>query len=237
MKNVLTIFALAFALSVGYSVQSATIESYYFNLSNALIDLDPVGGEYYGEVLLEVTAPNTIEITVDPFDSLQIVDSQLNPISSPLVAGPNFGLQVFGMDIALSEDESEITDRYDIDLPTGWSISTDQNISEFGSFDFKFSGTGSTRKDPLEIVISPKAGEDLTGYEFNDVQEFIELNPDSYYFVAHIADFTVDPAFVERGVDEVVNSAYFATGPHTPEPATGAILVIGMLRMIRRRRS
>ena len=237
MKTVLTTFAVAVALTVAFSSQSATIESYYFNLSNTLVDLDPVGGEYYGEVSLEVTAPNTIEITVDPFDSLQIVDSQLNPISSPLVAGPNFGLQVFGMDIALSEDESEITDRYDIELPTGWSISTDQNISEFGTFDYKFSGTGSTRKDPLEIVISPKAGADLTGFEFNDVQEFIELNPDGYHFVAHIADFTVDPSYVEGDLCEVVNSAYFAAGPPTPEPATSAILVIGMLRMIRRKRS
>lgn len=237
MKTFLTIFALAVALTVAFSSQSATIESYYFNLSNTLVDLDPVGGEYYGEVLLEVTAPNTIEITVDPFDSLQTVDSQLNPISSPLVAGPNFGLQVFGMEIALSEDESEVTDRYEIELPDGWSYTTDKNISEFGTFQLKFSGTGSTRQDPLEIVISPKAGADLTGYEFNDVQEFIEVNPDGYYFVAHIADFTVDPAYVKRGLDEVVNSAWFAVGYEIPEPTTGAILAIGLLGLVRRKRS
>ena len=237
MKTLLTILALAVALTAVFSSQSATVESYYFNLSNTLVDLDPAGGEYYGEVSLQITAPNTIQITVDPFDSLQTVDSQLNPVSSPLVAGPNFGLQAFGMDVALSEDESAISNRYDINLPNGWSIKTDQNISEFGVFQFKFSGTGCNRQDPLEIVISPKAGADLTGYEFNDVQEFIEINPDGYYFTAHIADFTVEPGYVERCRNQAVNSAYFAAGAQVPEPATGAVLAIGLLRLVRRKKS
>jgi hypothetical protein len=231
----LTVVALVAFMALTLSAHSATLEVFHFNLSNTLVDLDPAGGEYYGEVVLEITAPNTIEIVVNPFDSTETVDALGVAISSPLVAGPNFGVQTFALNVALTDNESEITDRYDIELPTGWDYSTDANISEFGSFEFRTDGTGNTRQDPLEITIKPKAGADLTGYEFSDVNEFIGANPERYLFAAHIAGFTVAPEYLEEGIDFAQESAWFGV-TEAPEPSMAIVMLIGLLTRRYRRK-
>lgn len=241
MGNLILKIAIIVLMLSAMSVAAATIlddELYYLNLSNALVDLNIGGDVYYGEIYLEVIADNTLNITVNPYDTTEVVDSLGNTISSPLTALDNFGVQVFAMNTGLTNDESEFVTRYDIQLPEDWSYQYDKNISEFGVFEFRFDGTGSSRQDSLEINISPKDGADLTGYEFGTVAEFIELNEADYYFAAHIASFSVPDEYIEEGSG--LNSAWFSTGsdppPLIPEPTTSIMLAVGALKLLRRKK-
>ena len=236
MKHLFVLVAAFVTMVAGGELNAATV-GFYFNESNALVDLPP-GDTFYGEVVLEMDVPNEITITVNPFSSPGENDQLGNFINSPLVAGPNFGIQEFALNSTLINDEGDFdnfVNVYDIVVPSSWNYEYEKNISEFGLFEFVLAGTGSSRQDPLVIEISPKAGADLTGYEFNSISDFVELNAEGYCFVAHIADFTVDPAYWEE-CQSNPESAYFAIRV-TPEPSMMVMVGFGLLALLRKKKS
>ncbi len=231
MKGVMVLCAIVVATTIAGNLNAATI-GFYFNESNNMIDLDPSGDTFYGEVVLESNAPNEITITVNPFTSPGENDYLGNFINSPLVEGPNFGVQAFMMNSTLIDDEDDFDTFvavYDIVVPASWTYTYGNNADGFGWFEFDFEGS-SNRQDPLVIDISPKSGADVTGYEINSVNDFIELNEKGYLFAAHIAGFTVDSSYWEN--EENIESSWFAV----PEPTTMTLLVFGSLALLRKRK-
>ena len=128
------------------------------------------------------------------------VSYTVDALTPPFTAGTNFGIQRFGFNSDLVITSGQFA------LPSGWSLTTDQNLSQFGVFDYVVSGTGSTRQDPLSFTISGLASSDVTLSHFNI------LNNSGFIVQAHIADFTAVEGAGELGF----TSAQFGGVPEVP---------------------
>jgi len=213
MKSI-THWAVIALISAIYTHACADTAGYYFNFSNKLIDLPYPADTFYGEVVLDLQIPNNLSIDVNAFTAPTQLDYFGNTINSPLVPGSNFGIQLFAFDstLVITEDDfNTFHTLYDVVVPENWDCKFNGQVSEFGRFEFVNQGTGNSRQDPLTISITPKVDADLTGYEFSSVMAFVQPNAAGYYFAAHIAGFTVDPAWWESGSTNP-ESANFAVG-------------------------
>lgn len=232
---------LLLTMTVTFSAAVADSIGYYFNFSNELIDLPYPGDTFYGEVHLNAPIDNHLQMNVNAYTSPGENNYLGNFVNSPLVAGPNFGIQQFAFDstLILTEDDFDtFLSLYDVVIPDKWNCKFNGQVSEFGRFEFVYNGTGDTRQDPLLINISPKDGADLTGYQFSSVMAFVEPNAAGYLFAAHIAGFTTDPAYWDEGFTDL-ESAYFAVtedpGPQIPEPTVIVLGTIGLIAFLKRR--
>jgi hypothetical protein len=122
----------------------------------------------------------TVTVTLLPnycpgaYDGVQIVVDANQLILTPL---SNFGIQKFGFNYNGTPTDLTVTG------PTGWSINTDGNISEFGVFMEEPTGGGKTRHDPLVVDICDCYKDLMEG-------DVIVKNSSGYAFAAHIADFS-----------------------------------------------
>lgn len=216
MKNTAVFTGLMAASLFSIQVSAATM-SYYMDQSNVLAD-----DQNYLKVTLadSTTTAGALDVTVETLETLNNA------------AGVNFGIQSFAFNAQPALLVSENGNGFDIatqtmsltNLAEGWSLDTHKNMSEFGKFDIRLSGTGSTRMDPLTFT--------LGGVSHDTVDA---------YFAAHVADFSIDgesSAFFAGGT--LVNGGDPGGGPisEVPVPAAAWLLgsgLIGMVGMARRR--
>jgi len=165
---------------------------------------------FSNEASLPVQTYATVGITGDT--SAGTVWFSVDALTPPFTAGTNFGIQTFGFNSSLTLAEAQF------DLPSSWSLKTDQNLSMFGTFDYVLKGTGSSRQDPLDFHI--------TGLQATDVElaNFSLVNQDGYNFEVHIADFSD----VSGGNNPEFTSAQFAGkgNGEIPELPTHVLLLI-----------
>ena len=228
------------------SPAAAADVGYYFDLSNELIDLPYPGSEFYGEVDLSLLFLNNLRIDVNAYVSPGEYDYLGNYISSPLVAGLNFGIDKFGANSSLissSGDFDTFMSLYDVTMPADWGCKWGGVAGELGKFEFWYKGTGDSRQDPLVILIAPKSGVVIPEeFVIDSVDLFVEECPQGYCFSMHVGDLSTDPAYWETGHSNVESAFFAASGDGdtliVPEPATSVILLVGtaalVLRMKRR---
>ena len=125
------------------SEADAASVSYLLDQSNVL----PNGVDYLQVTIDDQGAPGNINFTVTPLSSLQ--------------AGSHFGIQKFAFNGAgLSRANILFTGA----SSSGWSVSKNKNVSEFGSFGTLLAGKGQHRADPLTFSITGIAGDSIDSY-------------------------------------------------------------------------
>jgi hypothetical protein len=236
IHTVLVCVCLTLAAASAYAVDAG----FYFDASNELIDAMYPGMGFYGEVDLSLLSLNNLRVDVNAYVSPGEYDYLGNYITSPLVAGPNFGIQTFGINstlIASQADFDAFCTYYDLILPDNWGCDWGGVAGEFGKFEFWYRGTGNSRQDPLVILITPRSGAVIpTQFEIDSVFDFVELCPQGYYFSMHVGDFSTDPSYWDEGCFDV-DSAFFAVSGDTlviPEPATVLIAALGLASVLTR---
>jgi hypothetical protein len=216
MKKTVVFTGLMAAALFSVHASAATM-SYHMDQSNVLED-----GQNYLKVTLtdSITTAGALDVTVETLEALNTA------------AGVNFGIQSFAFNAQPALLVTENGGGFEIatqtmsltNLAAGWSLDTHKNMSEFGRFDIRLSGTGSTRMDPLTFT--------LGGVSHDTVDA---------YFAAHVAGFDIggeSSAFFAGGA--LVNGGDPGGGPisEIPVPAAAWLLgsgLIGMVGMARRR--
>ena len=193
---------------LSFQASAATI-SYLMDQSNGLDD-----GQNYLKVTLtdSLTMTGALDVTVE---TLAMLNAS---------AGTNFGIQAFSFNAQPSLLVSASTEGFDIatqimsltNLPDGWTVATDKNMSEFGKFDIRLSGTGNTRMDPLTFTLG------------GVTHDTVDAN-----FAAHVAGFDIDgesSAFFAGGtIDNGVDPGGISS---VPIPAAAWLLTSGFLGMM-----
>jgi hypothetical protein len=202
------ILGVAFAAAIPAHAASV---SYFLDQSNAL----PDGSNYLQVTLTE--ADGGVDFRVQT----------LAPLND--VAGGNFGIQEFGFNFA-SDSSWEIEG-----LPRGWWDQENKQMSEFGRYDVRLKGTGSSRTDDLGFTV---AGTDLSDFDT--------------FFAAHVAGFEWcldgDGESSDkwsggkpcREGKDCITSAFFGGNDPVPLPASVWLLfssMVGFGAVIRRRRN
>ena len=190
---VLALLLLPCAVAFGAST------SYYLNQTNA--DGPLSDGVPYLELTLEEAGTN-LTLTLK---TLPVLSSQ---------AGSNYGIQSFGFNSSQSLASPNFT------LPSGWSFNGANNQDGFGSYAQTFSGSGSSRVDPLVITISSQS---LAAFLSSLSPSSGTAGQGNFLFAAHVAGFNdLDP-----GANELT-SAWFAGSTPVPEPSTWLLMLAGM---------
>lgn len=180
------IFGLALLPNLAGAVPITTS----LNVSNTNLGL--IGD--FATVNVSLVGENTMQFNVDANGAL-------------LGFGDNFGIQAFGFNSSLDLSSAVFN------MPTGWNISYDRNLSMFGLFHIDAAGTGRTRLDPLTFTIV------MSG--INDESQFFVPNAGGYHYAAHIAGFTEHNGYT---------SAWFSDqAAPVPEPTTLLLLGSGLL--------
>lgn len=160
-----------------FSIQvSAASMSYYLDQSDTLAD-----DLNYLKVTLadSITMEGALDVTVETLEALNTA------------AGVNFGIQEFAFNAQPARQVSETADGFEIttqtmsltNLASGWSVDTYTNMSEFGKFDIRLSGTGSTRMDPLTFTLGGVSHDTVDAYFAANVNNF-SINGESSSFFA-----------------------------------------------------
>jgi hypothetical protein len=197
----ITLFLLSGAAST--TTQAASI-SYFLDLSNDLPD-----GINYAQVTISdsSTVAGDIDFTVEV----------LGPEFS-VSPDANFGIQSFFFNYDMSLEVSS-ADIINISSPD-WKTYENKNAGGgFGKFDFKLSGTGSTRTEVLSFSISCVDNDVPASYAIAS-----SLHPSSgEYFAAHIAGFDTET---------YITSAKFAGSSPVPVPAAAWLFGSGLIGLI-----
>jgi hypothetical protein len=169
--------------------------SFPVQMSNELPD-----GFTYGMVIITV-----LEDHCPGF--LHGVKMEVKPNEAVLLPGDNYGVQRFGFNY--DGDATELTVHVLNDPRSKWDtdVHGTSSYGPFGVYIMDFSGTGSSRQNPLEIEIC--SGTDLEQEDLvvrNDPDGDPETD-DGCFFVMHIADFT----FISQPGYEDIDSAHFST--------------------------
>ena len=152
-RSMVGVSALAFSAYAG----AATV-SYGLTESNAMPD-----GTHY--LTVEITQSASAE---------GVFDFLIRPESSLLLDGENAGIQAFGLNVEAAMT-TETTANGGIavisnplvftNLPEGWTIDTQKNMSEFGRYDIRLYGNGNSRVEELSFSVEGTR-EDLIGDQF-----------------------------------------------------------------------
>jgi hypothetical protein len=218
----------------------------YFQWSGELIEMPYPGTEFYGEVALTHVSLNNLLIDINAYTSPQEYDFLGNLVTSPLVAGSNFGIDKFGMNSTLINSEADFdafVGLYDVSMPDDWGCKWGGVAGEFGKFEFWYTGTGNSRVDPLAISITPKTGAVIpVEYQITSASDFVEMCPQGYYFSMHAAGFTTDPSYWQSGHSDVessflgVSTESYVIQPPIPEPSMVVLVVAALAAMTLRKR-
>lgn len=172
-------FIMAMALA---SQSSATTVSYILDQSNALPD-----GVDYVSVMMSDDISGQLDFWVETQSSLSDI------------AGTNFGIQSFAFDISDGSAAQPATD--DFMLPERWRMKTGKRMGEAGRFDFRVSGRGNSRQDPLHFSVLGVGLEDIDSY-----------------FAVRVAGFNYSDS---------ISSAYFYGGTLSQVPVPAAVWLFG----------
>ena len=179
MKHISKVFTLAAIIASGLAIEAqAASLTYTLNDINGSTSLD---GPDYVTVTLEDVASVTLG-TRTYLDAVKFTVSagSMFTAEEEEEEEENFGFQTFGFNVAsgISLNSNKVKG-----LPNNWSFSSNQNISEFGSFSVKEAGRGNSRRSPLSFYIVDVNGDDVTSYA--------QANTRGNLFVAHLAGFSL----------------------------------------------
>ncbi len=202
-------------LMIAAQAQAASV-SVTLELSN--VPQLPAGGEYL-EVTISDGAAGAINFEVAILEDLADLD----------MVG-NFGIQNFGFNFGDSGATAA-----NIVGPAGWTVETNMNLSVFGGFDVRLSGTSSTRKDPLQFSI--------VGVDGDTPQDYLtKLSSGGVLFASHVAGFSLTYSNNEEMQMELT-SAFIGGGQVNVVPLPPAMTfmlsgasVLGAMALRRRRR-
>ena len=130
MKNTITILAALFSLLLLTHARAATVD-YVLDQSNTLAD-----GTDYLAVSISDATPDQLDFRVSTLPELAGM------------AGGNYGIQSFAFNTLVADLSS-----VEFELPDGWRLQYNKNMSEAGRFDVRIMGTGKSRLDPLEFAV------------------------------------------------------------------------------------
>ena len=147
-------------------------------------------------------------------DEKDAVFFRVDPLEGAFVDGvrSNFGLQSFYFN-------SDTSSSFAVTGVPDWTFeASTSSVGLYGSFEFQDKGKGNSRSNPLEFYVYSESS--ISAEDFAVVY-------DSYMFAGHIAGFLLD--------GETITSAQFASSgtpvtepPAVPEPATAALLGLGL---------
>jgi len=205
MKNIIPGALMAVVMLLANTAHASTI-SYVLDNSNALDD-----GIDYLTVLIDETASG-LDFRIETEDALNSI------------AGTNFGIQSFAFSLT---DGIGLTPD-DFTLPDGWKLTFNRTMSEAGSFDYRLTGTGGNRADPLLLSVAGIGLDDLM-----------------LDFAAHVAGFSSMEGYCTDPTDSFgpqsrgggcsnISSAFFygarpITPTNIPLPAALLLFVSGLL--------
>lgn len=201
-RTLFAVLALSLHAALGAASASAASVSYYLDQSNGLPD-----GTNYLMVTISDGSGGLIDFTVET----------LSPLSS--IAGPNFGIEVFGFNTTLA---SLPGDSALVSLPTGWSgnVAPPPNVDDgFGQFEFEVSGSGATRQTTLSFSVDVAGDSILDYYELSGGV----AGEGNVQFAALVGGFDTQSC-----ASGPCSSAWFGGGPPVPEADTYAMLLAGL---------
>lgn len=156
------------ALALASPVQAASV-SYFLDQSNALDDGTP-----YLQVTIADGLDGAIDFTVEVLGALSGS------------AGPNFGIQNFGFNIAPGgfAEAANVSS-----LPDDWRARDFKRLDGFGFFSVVVSGTGNARLDTLSFSITGVEGDTPFDYA---ILSSGNVSEGHQFFAAHVAGFVVE---------------------------------------------
>lgn len=201
-RTLFVVLALSLQAVFGAASASAASVSYFLDQSNDL----PDGTDYLKVTISDGTA-GLIDFTVET----------LSPLNG--IAGPNFGIEVFGFNTTLATLPG---DSALMNLPTGWTgnVAPPLNVDDgFGQFEFEVSGTGSARQTTLGFSVDVAGDTILDYYELSGGV----AGEGNMQFAALVGGY--DTQSCTTGP---CTSAWFAGGPPVPEAETYAMMLAGL---------